>query len=263
VACRLGSLCRHVATNPCSSSDDATASGTNDDSVLQMASLSFSYGGYSIEGKKGWCPKNSPIMVTPNPQTSAAAGAARAGLGFGLEPLEALVRGHANDDGDAAGLTSDVLDDLGLAEVTDLDIPVGVHMHVVGVHVEVRDAVGMDVRKRLEAPRRSLGEGWMRDVAPAAFVEDAAERVGVHKLEHVRDHSIFEAAEDCVVADDVRAPGGPARCLGPLAPAPRKQISSRSDSRSSSSFVGVSGVVGLWAGTCRHVGECTRREVIV
>jgi hypothetical protein len=38
-----------------------------------MTSLSFSYEGYSAEGKKGWYPKNSSSTVMPNPQTSSAA----------------------------------------------------------------------------------------------------------------------------------------------------------------------------------------------
>jgi hypothetical protein len=46
-----------------------------------------------------------------------------------------------------------IVQDLGLADVADLDIPVGVHEHVVGVHVEVRDAVGVYVCELLEAPR--------------------------------------------------------------------------------------------------------------
>jgi hypothetical protein len=57
---------------------------------------------------------------------------------------------------------------------------------------------------------RSHSEGRLRDAAPAAFVEDAGERAGVHELEHVRDHVVVGAAEDRVAADDVWPPGGPA-----------------------------------------------------
>jgi hypothetical protein len=57
------------------------------------------------------------------PPDVVGGGAARAGLGVGREPLVALVRGHADGDGDAAGYAGDVVEDLGLAKVADLTSP--------------------------------------------------------------------------------------------------------------------------------------------
>jgi hypothetical protein len=82
------------------------------------------------------------------PPDVVGGGAARAGLGVGREPLVALVRGHADGDGDAAGYAGDVVEDLGLAKVADLDVPIGVHEHVVGVHVEVRDVIRLICRPK-------------------------------------------------------------------------------------------------------------------
>jgi len=122
-----------------------------------------------------------------------------------VEPLGAHVRGGALVGG---AVVAGAREDLGDAEVGDLDLTGGADEEVRGLDVAVDDAARLEVREAGQRLRGDLGERGLRE-RPAPG-RDGVQRAAVDELEQERDVAWGRRGEHGVTPHDVRrAVGAP------------------------------------------------------